>query len=217
MIRIGLSLLALMIFAAAGMHPALIVIASAAVFLATFAAQHDLLHGALRVPRALRELLLSAAGAILLMSGHAVRAMHLRHHARIFAADDLEGAIAQMSPIEALLASPVLSIRLRLEALRTVNTRERRFMRAEHALNAATLLALPALFGAAGALYVATSVALQLTMPIWAGRIPHRPPAWMIACARCFAFTRSPTMLSLAFHELHHEHPRIPTAMLAKL
>jgi hypothetical protein len=70
------------------------------------------------------------------------------------------------------------------------------------------------LFGEPGAIYAATSVALQLTMPLWAGHIPHRAPASIVALARRFAFTRSAVLVSLAYHELHHAIPRVPTAEL---
>src|SRR5688500_6115959 len=68
--------------------------ASIALFLAGFTWLHDLSHGALPLPRSWRERAVAIVGAMLLMSGHAMRAMHLRHHARIFAADDLEGQSA---------------------------------------------------------------------------------------------------------------------------
>lgn len=216
MIRIALSIAALLIAVRFG--PLAIIAASAAIFLAGFAAQHDVAHGALKsIPKRLREHALSAVGALLLMSGHSMRALHLRHHARLFAGDDLEGASAKMSLVGAVIASPGLAIRMRIEALRTTHAREKRFMMLETALNLAAAVLLPMLFGVVGLLYVATAIALQLTMATWAGHIPHRAPRWAIAFAESFAFTGSPTMLSLAYHELHHEHPRVPTARLGHL
>jgi fatty acid desaturase len=58
---------------------------------------------------------------------------------------------------------------------------------------------------------------MQVTMPVWAGHVPHRAPEWLIAIARRFAFTRSAILMSLAYHELHHAYPRVPTADLAEL
>lgn len=37
------------------------------------------------------------------------------------------------------------------------------------------------------------------------------------ALAWSVSFTRSPTFLSLASHELHHEHPKVPVAELPAL
>jgi fatty acid desaturase len=213
-IRLGLSLLALALAPFFG--PAATAAASVLVFLAGFSFQHDLAHGAFRLERNVRESALSVVGALLLMSGHAMRAMHLRHHARIFAHDDLEGASARMSCPEAMICSPVLSIRLRTEAIAAANKKERAIMLVEHAINFATLATLLA-FGGAPALYAAIAIAMQLSMPTWAGHVPHRAPEWMIDTAKKLAFTGSPTVLSLAYHELHHEHPRVPTAELAKL
>lgn len=210
--RIAVMFAALVIGATFG--PAAIAAASASLFFAAFAAQHDLAHGALRLPRRIRELALSAVGALLLMSGHATRTLHLRHHSRLFAEDDLEGSSAKLSLLRAIWAAPVLAIRMRLEALSSVHGRERRFVVVEYLLNAMTVLAMPALCGEVGAIYAAIAVSLQIAMPVWAGHIPHRAPVWAVAIARRLAFTRSPTMLSLAYHDLHHEHPRVPTAEL---
>jgi hypothetical protein len=66
------------------------------------------------------------------------------------------------------------------------------------------------------ALYVAVAFALQLTAPLWAGRLPHLPPAWLIRLARRLVWTRSPLALSMAFHEQHHALPRRPTARLGQ-
>ena len=51
---------------------------------------HDLVHGSLRLPRRLNEVLLCLIELITFRSGHAYRITHLHHHARFPAADDLE-------------------------------------------------------------------------------------------------------------------------------
>jgi beta-carotene hydroxylase len=55
---------------------------------------HDLVHGSLRLPRTLNDVLLCGVELITLRSGHAYRVTHLHHHARFPAGDDLEGAAA---------------------------------------------------------------------------------------------------------------------------
>jgi fatty acid desaturase len=55
---------------------------------------HDLVHSTLRLPRTLNEVLLCAIKLISFRNRHAYRDVHLNHHARFPAADDLEGAAA---------------------------------------------------------------------------------------------------------------------------
>jgi fatty acid desaturase len=189
--------------------------ASIALFFAAFALMHDLAHGALRLPRRANEIALAASGSLMLMSGHALRLMHLRHHARPLASDDLEGSPARLSLPRAALTAPLASIALRIEALRSAGHRGRRVQLVESLGNALALGLLlasqnPALVAAA-----AVALTLQLSMGLWAAHIPHNAPAWLLAAARRAAFTRSPVALSLAFHELHHRRPTIPCGRLA--
>lgn len=188
---------------------------SIALFFAAFALMHDAAHGALRLPRRANEIALAASGSLMLMSGHALRLMHLRHHARPLAESDLEGFPARLSLSRAALTAPLTSFALRLEALRSAGSRGRRVQLAESAGNALALALLlasqnPALIAAA-----LVAVALQLFMGLWAAHIPHNAPAWLLAAARRLAFTRSPVALSLAFHVLHHLRPSIPCGRLA--
>lgn len=184
-------------------------------YFALFTFQHDLLHGALGLKRALREPLLAGVGALILSSGHSVRVVHLLHHRRPLAPEDLESAAVRGSVFAALPRLPAWLYAYRAEAWRRASAPERRWIGAETLLNAAALGALgsvPPL-----ALVLVLMLALQLSAPIWAGRIPHRTPEPLMWLARRLAFTRSPTFLSLAFHELHHAHPKVPVAELPAL
>ncbi len=62
-------------------------------------------------------------------------------------------------------------------------------------------------------MYALTALAMQLLAPWWAGHIPHRA-RWLIALAARLAILRSPTLASLAYHELHHRRPKLPTWQL---
>lgn len=201
--------------ALASAHPGAIAVTTLWFYFALFTFQHDLLHGALGLHRRVREPLLMAVGALILSSGHSVRVVHLLHHHRPLAPEDLESAAVRGSVVAALPRLPGWLLAYRAEAWRRASTPERRWIGAESLLNAALLVilvALPAL-----RIIAAVMLALQLSAPIWAGRIPHHAPAALVRLARALSFTHSPTFLSLAFHELHHEHPKVPVAELPAL
>ncbi|MCB9766362.1 MAG: fatty acid desaturase [Alphaproteobacteria bacterium] len=179
-------------------------------FLAAFAFNHDAMHGALGLSRRQGDAAMLAAGALMGMSGHAIRVMHMLHHARPLSDEDMEGAAARMPMERALLQSPRLSWAMRRDAWRRSGARGRRWQAAEAALNVAGFVALvvsgqPALWAVA-----AVGAALQLFMPAWAGHIPHRCPPWLLALARALSPSRSHVVLSLAYHAEHHARPRVP-------
>jgi fatty acid desaturase len=192
-----------------------IAFAAVGAFLAAFALMHDAAHGALRLPRPVNELLLSAAGAMMLMSGHALRLLHLAHHAHPLAADDYEGRPATTPLWRALVAGPIITLGYRVRAFERARAKGRRWQLLETAVNVGTLALLlgsrhPALVG-----YALVALAMQATMATWAAYIPHNAPAWLTAAARPFGRLGSATALSLAYHELHHARPAIPCARLA--
>jgi fatty acid desaturase len=183
-------------------------LAAVGLFLAAFSFAHDLAHGALGLPPRTNRLLLSLAGATMLTSGHAMRVAHLRHHAAPLADDDFEGAAAHGSLLRAVLRAPSFAFAMRREAWRRAPHHDRRWQLAEHV--ACALLALLVV----GRSYALVALALQLLAPLWAGRVPHTAPPWLLRTARTLAFTRSATLLSLAFHDEHHRRPRLPTLSL---
>lgn len=193
------------------------VIAAALLFLAAFALAHDLTHDALGLPRQANQALLAAAGLVMLLDGHGMRRMHLRHHARPLEEGDLEGEGARRSALGALLVGPFNALALRAAALRGAPPSARGLQLAE--LAGSTLVVALALFGPiplpALRLHVLVALSLQATMSLWASHVPHRTPAWLARVARRLAFTRSPILLSLAFHGEHHATPRVPCARLA--
>jgi len=199
--------------ALAAVPPALTPLAAAGLFLAIFAIAHDIMHGALQLPRRLNELALTAAGLAVFASGHGLRLSHLRHHASTLGRDDVEGAAAHLSLARACAAAPRLFVALRVAPFVAASRRQRRWQIAEHAASAIALAA--ALAGPRPlVVYALVVIAAQVSAPVWAGLIPHRPPPWLLRAARALAFTRSPTVLSLAFHELHHARPKVPCQSL---
>lgn len=195
----------------------LVVFASGALFLGSFAFMHDVAHGALRLPRRWNEAALALAGGLMLMSGHALRRMHLRHHARTMADDDLEGLPARGGLLGALASGPGDALALRREAFRSAGASGRRWQAIESAVNVAALLALLASGVPALRLYAAVAIAAQLSMSAWASQVPHNAPPWLVRLAQRLAIFGSPSMLSLAYHELHHAHPEVPCSRLGEV
>ena len=81
-------------------------------FLTYGSISHDLVHRNLGLPKWLNEILLALIELLAFRSGHAYRAVHLHHHARFPAEDDLEGAASKMSFPRALVEGIGLQPRL---------------------------------------------------------------------------------------------------------
>jgi fatty acid desaturase len=189
-------------------------LAAAALHLGAFAFSHDLVHGALRLPRRCTEWLLCFAALPMVVSGHSMRLTHLRHHARPLAADDLEGVGATVSFWRALWLGPSNALALRVEGWRLANALERRWVVGE--LGLLGLLCGLAFLTPAGRVWLLVSAALQLTASVWASHLSHHPPALLRALALRLAWTRSAVLLSLAFHHEHHAQPKLPCAALQR-
>jgi len=193
-------------------------LASALLFLAAFAFAHDLAHGSLGLPRRLNEIALALAALPMLVSGHGMRLMHLRHHARPLAVDDLEGAGARVSLFRAFVLGPKNMFELRAAAFRAARGRgARAWQIGETTAWIAITAALARFFPPAALAHIAIALLLQLTIGVWASHIPHHAPLWTRAlAARLARRVHSPTLLSLAFHDLHHRAPKIPCAQLGR-
>jgi len=194
--------------------PTLAPLVAVAAYFGWFTLTHELAHGALRLPRRANELALALAGLCMITSGHGLRLMHLRHHARPLSDGDLEGRSARMPAWRALLAAPYLSGLLVATAWRTATARDRRWQRAEYLALAALAVVVLAVGPRALQLYLAVGVAAQLLAPFWAGHLPHRTPAWLLGLARRLARAGSMTMRTLVVHDAHHRQPKLPTHAL---
>jgi fatty acid desaturase len=183
-------------------------------FLESFALMHDVSHGALLLPRRANEVALALSGALLLMSGHALRRMHLVHHARALADDDVEGRPARSTLWQAFAGGPRAAVALRLHAFAGAGRRGRAWQAVETAASAILGGALLASGRAPLVTYALVAILAQATMAVWAAYIPHNAPAWLTRLAARFSWTGSPTMLSLAYHELHHARPEVPCRRL---
>ena len=88
------------------------------IFVAVVTVTHDVVHDSLGLSTKESDWALFAFGAVLLESGHAYRASHLRHHAVFPGPDDPEGEPARMKLWRAVLYGPLFLPRLWLWAFR---------------------------------------------------------------------------------------------------
>lgn len=200
--------IALMLALPAAVAPGLAIVA----YVATFLLAHELAHDALGLPRRWNTLALALAGVAMATSGHALRRMHLHHHAHPFHDDDLEGRSARLPAWRALITAPALAIQLARAAWRTAHARDRRWQRAEYAVLAVAALA--AVASPRGRGYLIVAAIGQLLAPFWVGYLIHRPPAGLLHVARALARAGSLAMQTLVLHEAHHRAPRLPTLAL---
>lgn len=189
--------------------------------LAAFVQLHDAMHGSLGLPRRANGAVITAAGLLLLKSGHGLQVTHLRHHGHCLRADDPEGAPATWTLPRVLLEGPFHALTLRLHGLR-IAPKTRGVQLAETAATALILLGAITLWvvkgSAVGLAYWGVAAAASATMPLWAAYLPHRVaprnPA-RLAAARLARFW-TPVVSSFAFHHVHHANPKVPTALLAE-
>ena len=214
LLRIGLA--AATLVTAGLFHASALALAAAmALYLGTFSFTHDTMHGALRLSRRATDFWLFVGGALMGLSGHGMRLLHLRHHARPLADDDVEGDGARRSLLGALVEGPFNIARYRVEGLRAApNARERRFQIAETLVTVALTVAALLSRSIAGAAWATVNALMQLTLAAWASNLPHNPPRVLRAIALKLAWTKSPVVLSFAFHHAHHARPKVPCAEL---
>lgn len=200
--------------AARGYYAAALLCTVAQSFLTYGSISHDLVHRTLRLPRSLNEVLLSAIEMLAFRCGHAYRAVHLNHHARFPAADDVEGAAAHLGLWGALLEGVTLQQRLLLYAIR--NGRDRAIVLAEATLVALLFAACVWAFWAGVSwlplAYAGLMIAGSWVFPIVTSYIPHDPRgADEITQTRLFR-GRLAAWLSFEhlYHLEHHLYPGVP-------
>lgn len=213
--RLTLSVLALVVLGP--LHPLVAVALSLSVYVSAFALNHDVAHGALALPRRLNEWLLALTALPMLVSGHSMRLMHLRHHSRPLADDDLEGQGALRSFLGALAIGPANALDLRVESWRVGNASQRRWMLGETIASVLAVASAVAVGPVAFKVWVIVCVSMQLTASAWASHLPHHPPVVLRRIALALAWTRSATMLSFAFHDAHHAAPKVPCRNLGRI
>jgi fatty acid desaturase len=181
---------------------------------------HDLIHNALALPTRANDWLLAFFALFLLKSGHALRRLHLEHHARCLEDDDREGNVVFIATWKLLLTGPWLALQARGLSW-AAERRARGWQAVETILDVALTAALVGGFLVTGRpaslVYLGTVVAITVTVPILGAKVPHLLPERcprLVRFLRPFAGRLTPAASSLLFHELHHRRPKLPAALL---
>lgn len=185
---------------------------------------HDAIHGSLGLPARANDLVLAVYALFLVKSGHALRRLHLEHHARCLEDDDREGNVVFISTTRLLLTGPWLALEARvLSWSAETRPRGRWWQAIETAADVAIVAALAGATWRTGELgpivYLGTVIAVTVTVPILGAKVPHLlPERWprLVRALRPWTTRLTPAASSLLFHELHHRRPRIPAVLLAE-
>jgi fatty acid desaturase len=190
-------------------------VASAALlFLGFFTLVHDAMHSALGLPRRVNAVVLGVAAALIGVSGHANRRRHFHHHAHPMEASDGETGFGERRLLCVLWRGVISGLGAPLESL--TNPRALRRELAEWSLALALSIGAFASGKPAFMVYGGVTLALRLSLPLWGGLVPHRPPAWLLALARAFHATYLPMFTALLDHSEHHALPRLATYSLTR-
>jgi beta-carotene hydroxylase len=192
-------------------------------FIAVVTVTHDVVHGSLGLSQRATDWALFAMGAVLLESGHAYRATHLRHHRVFPGRDDPEGDPARMTLVGAILWGPFFLPRLWYWAFSQskLGSAQRRWLIAEAAwplcVIAAGVSLLP--WTPAVPMYTALAIAGSWVYPLLTVHLPHRHYGDT-------ALTQTHTLrgriipalfLELTYHLEHHLYPEVPSHKLPEL
>jgi len=193
------------------------------IFVAVVTVTHDVVHGALGLSRRQTEYALFAMGAVLLESGHAYRATHLRHHSVFPGPDDPEGDPARQSLPVAVLWAPLFLPRLWCWAYARSKPggSQRRWL----AVEAAWALAVPAvglwLLPRTPAVLVYATLAIvgSWVYPLLTVHLPHRHyGATPLTQTHTLRGRIIPALfLELTYHLEHHLYPEVPSHHLPEL
>lgn len=174
---------------------------------------HDLVHANLGLPRRVNDILLCLTELLAVRSGHAYRAVHLHHHARYPAEDDIEGAASRMTFCRTIIEGLILQPKCWIWAIR--NRRgQQGWVWVEgiacFLIVAGSILLLPVT--PIPAAYVVLVVAGSWIIPLVTSYIPHAPEAPdPLRQTRLF---RGPLLSLIAvehlYHLEHHLYPQVP-------
>ena len=182
-------------------------------FLTYGSISHDLVHRNLGLPKWLNELLLSLIELLAFRSGHAYRAVHLHHHARFPADDDLEGAAAKMSFVRALAEGVGLQARLWFFAMGHEGA-HRKWAIAECIATGSLFLASVAVIPITKApiVYAALMIMGSWIFPVITAYIPHDPRGTTeLTQTKLFrGKVLSWVALEHLYHLEHHLYPGVP-------
>ncbi len=193
------------------------------IFVAVVTVTHDVVHGSLGLSRRQTEWALFATGAILLESGHAYRASHLRHHCVFPGPDDPEGDPARLTLLGAIFCGPLFLPRLWCWAVAQSKpgSAQRRWLIAEFVWAIGVILVGMALvpFTRAVVWYAALVIVGSWIYPLLTVHLPHRhygdTPLTQTHTLRGRIIPA--LFLELTYHLEHHLYPEVPSHNLPVL
>jgi beta-carotene hydroxylase len=193
------------------------------IFVAVVTLTHDIVHGSLGLSRGQTDWALFATGAVLLESGHAYRATHLRHHLVFPARNDPEGDPARLTLIGAILCGPLFLPRLWCWAF--AQTKRGRAQRCWLIVEAAWALGVIVVgywllpLTPAVLLYAALAIVGSWVYPLLTVHLPHRhygdTPLTQTHTLRGRIIPA--LFLELTYHLEHHLYPEVPSHNLPEL
>jgi fatty acid desaturase len=193
------------------------------IFVAVVTVTHDVVHGSLGLSRRQTDWALFALGTILLESGHAYRATHIRHHAVFPGSDDPEGDPARMSFWQAVLYGPLFLPRLWCWAYARQRNKasERLWLIAEAAWPALVLSAGLTVWSrtAAVLIYAGLVIIGSWVYPLLTVHLPHhRYGNTPLSQTHTLRGRITPALfLELTYHLEHHLYPQVPSHHLPEL
>jgi beta-carotene hydroxylase len=193
------------------------------IFVAVVTVTHDVVHNVLGLGPRATDWALFVMGAVLLESGHAYRATHLRHHHVFPGPDDPEGDPARMGFWRAVLHGPFFLPRLWLWAFRKSRpgSDQRRWLLVEAAWPVCVLTSGLVLFPVTWAVLVYAALAIlgSWAYPLLTVHLPHHhygdTPLSQTHTLRGWIIPA--LFLELTYHLEHHLYPNVPSHNLSTL
>ena len=110
-------------------------IASSFFFLTCLRLSHNAFHYSLGLTRATTNVVMMVVSVLMLTSMRATQYTHMLHHRYCLGDKDVEGSIARLPFYEMLLAAPLFSIRLHIDALKHAKAKQKFGINVELSLN----------------------------------------------------------------------------------
>ena len=215
---ISLPWLAGSLAAAAGGYYPVALACSFMFFLTGLRQVHNAFHHALGLPRVASDGVMLALSVLMLGSMHAVQINHLRHHRHCMAEDDVEAMGARLPALYALLLGPWYPFCLHRKALEVATARQRTWIHAELAANAAWIAAVFLLWDIDALRYhVLAMAAGQCFSAFFAVWTTHHGCAGDPIARTIRNRFKAAITYDMFYHYEHHTFPAVPTCKLAIL
>ena len=187
-------------------------------FLTALRLNHEAIHFKLGFRPNGHRRVLHLLSALMLGSNNAVAFNHMRHHAHLGTARDVEGKCGRMSGLRVLAYGPVFPVEMHIRAWRDGGPKLRRRMLVDLALNGMTIALAVTFASEMLAYHIAAMAVAQSLTALFAVWITHRNCHGEALVART---QRSPLIniatYNMFLHLEHHLFPGVPVKRLDRL